>query len=331
MTIGIGAVGPGAGLAVFRTLQLAERTGTGSIGGYAVYAAIGQDGILHRAETQRGGSATLFTRGEKTGVEPPEEIATAMYAAVMSSGPDRPDPLSQFLPADADIGLVTGHRLPNAAGHDGNALNGSVLRFMEQGLTAEAALQKVLDDNPQADAGMIALGPGRGIAMLNSERVSRRPDLGNAHLAGPGGTAISILHNAIWPSATLAPLLAEFGLELMVGARKPIGAVVVAAGTPIAFAARDRVIVDERGVALRIETKDGRIVAGRHNCAAVYVGAQVVHADTVLGITLEEPNVVVAAGKVVSLSGQQSFQISYGPETKKQGGTNVHEQHAGVT
>lgn len=313
MTIGIGATGRNAGLAVFRTLQLAERAGTGSIGGYAVFAAIGEDGRLHRAETQRGGTTTLFTLGERTGVEPSEEIATARYAAVMSSGPDRPAPLSQFLPADGDVGLVTGHRLPNGAGADGVPLNLSVLAAMQRGATAEAALEDVLGAAPDADAGMIALGPAGGIAMLNSTRVSRRPDLGSALLRAPGA-AIAILHNAIWPARPLAPLLAEAGLEMMVRLRAPLGAAEVVAGTPVVVAGRDRLIVDEHRVALRIETTDARLVTGRQNCAAIYLNAQVVHGDTILGITTEEPNVVVEDGKVVTLSGQPRFLISYGPE-----------------
>ncbi|MBN8999795.1 MAG: hypothetical protein J0H54_10505, partial [Rhizobiales bacterium] len=208
MTIGIGAIGPNAGLAVFRTLELAERIGSGAIGGYAVFAAIGDDGTLHRAETQRGGTRTLFTLGEQTGVTPPREIAEARYAAVMSSGPDRPAPLSQFLPGDGRVGLVTGHRLPNASGSDGRPYNAAVLDGMRSGSTAAAALEEVLGGAPDADAGMIALGPKAGIAMRNSARVARRPDLGSSLLTGPGGTAIAILHNAIWPAASLAPLLA---------------------------------------------------------------------------------------------------------------------------
>jgi hypothetical protein len=311
MTIGIGATGPNAGLAVFRTLQLAERIGSGAIGGYAVFAAIDRDGRLHRAETQRGGTTTLFTSGERTGVAPPQEIATAPYAAVMSSGPDRPAPLSQYLPADAAVGLVTGHRLPNGAGRDGRALNDAVLAGLAEGLTAAAALARVLDAEPDADAGMIALGPGRGIALANSARVARRPDLGSALLTGPEGAAIAILHNAIWPSRTLAPLLAEAGLEMMLAAHAPLGTVEVAAGTPVVLADCDRVHVDVAGVAYRVETTDGRIVAGRHNCAAIYIGAEVVGPAGVLGHTLEEPNVMVEDGRIASLSGQSRFRLGY--------------------
>jgi hypothetical protein len=317
MTIGIGAAGPRAGLAVFRALQIAERAGSGSIGGYAVFAAIAGDGTLHRAETQRGGTATLFTAGERTGVEPPDDIANAPFAALMSSGPDRPAPLSQFLPGDGGIGLVTGHRLPNAAGPDGVPLNASVLAWMGRGLSADAALARVLDAAPDADAGMIALGPGRGIAMLNSARVARRPDLGSALATSPAGAAVAILHNAIWPARTLAPLLAEIALEVMVSSRAALGTIEVRTGVAVVASERDRVIVDDRGVAVRIETTDARIVHGRWNCAAIYVGAEVVRDGSVLGATMEEPNVVVEDGVVVRLSGQPRFVIPYGEKSRK--------------
>lgn len=316
MTIGIGAMGPNAGLAVFRTLQMAERIGEGAIGGYAVFAAIDGEGKVHRAETQRGGTTTLFTRGEKTGVSPPDVIASAPFAAVMSSGPDRPAPLSQFLPADGQVGLVTGHRLPNGAGLDGRRLNDAVLAAMGEGLSARSALKQVLDANPQSDAGMIALGPGRGIELMNSARVAQRPDLGTAQLAGPDGSAIAILHNAIWPAATLAPLLAETGLEWMLRSQAPIGTVDIRAGIPVMAGDRDRLIVNEDGIAERAETTDGRIVTGRHNCAAIYLGAEVVCGDRILGVTSEEPNVIVEDGRIISLSGQRQFSINYSRKTK---------------
>jgi hypothetical protein len=309
-------MGPNAGLAVFRTLQMAERIGEGAIGGYAVFAAIDNEGKVHCAETQRGGTTTLFTRGEQTGVSPPDVIASAPFAAVMSSGPDRPAPLSQFLPADGEVGLVTGHRLPNGAGLDGRRLNDAVLAAMARGLSASAALRQVLDANPQSDAGMIALGPGRGIDLMNSARVAQRPDLGTALLGGPDGSAIAILHNAIWPATTLAPLLAETGLEWMLRSQAPSGTVGVPAGIPVMAGDRDRLVIDRDGIAKRVETTDARIVTGRHNCAAIYIGAEVVCGGELLGVTAEEPNVVVEDGRIVALSGQDHFSINYRTKTK---------------
>ena len=231
MTIGIGAIGPNAGLAVFKGLQAAERVGTGSIGGFAVFAAISEDGRLFMSETQRGGTATLFTAGETSGVLPPSEIAAAPYAAVMSSGPDRPAPLSQFLAADPAIGLVTGHRLPNAAGRAGIALNKAVLALMGRGMSAQVALAEVLDAEPDADAGMIALGKGLGIAARSSRLVEGRPDLGAARRVAEEAT-VEVLHNAIKPHASLAPLVADIVLGVLQPTFLPAGSITVHAGTP---------------------------------------------------------------------------------------------------
>jgi len=133
MTIGIGAYGPNAGWAVYDALKAAEKVGSGAIRGFVTFAAIGEGGVLYRADTQRGGSMTLFTEGETTGVEPPPLVATARFAGLISSGPDRPEPLAQYLTADPKGGLVTGHRIPPTTGVSGEAMNCEALGLMVSG------------------------------------------------------------------------------------------------------------------------------------------------------------------------------------------------------
>ncbi|GMG85012.1 hypothetical protein LNKW23_42280 [Paralimibaculum aggregatum] len=315
MTIGIGAAGQNAGLAVFRALQAAERVGQGAIGGFAVFAAIDAAGRLHRAETQRGGTATLFTEGERTGTPPPPEIAAAPVAAVMSSGPDRPAPLSRFLAADPAAGLVTGHRLPNTPGADGRAVNEAVLAGMAAGLAAGEALAAVLGANPEIDAGMIALDRAGGVAAGNSRLVAGRPDLGTAGLRR-GDAAVEVLHNAIRPAASLAPLVAEIAMAVLAPPPAAAGHAVVEAGTPLALGPANRVVVDAGGRALRVEVTAPLLLTGRLACAAVMLGAEVVHDGTLLGTTMEEPNVLVEGGRILRLSGQARFAIPYAaPET----------------
>ncbi len=312
MTIGIGAAGPNAGLAVFRALVAAEAVGTGAIGGFAVFAALTANGRVFRAETQRGGSATLFTEGETTGTAPPPEIAAAQFAALMSSGPDRPVPLSQFLAA-SEAGLVTGHRLPNTPGPDGRPVNEAVLAAMAEGSSAEKALASVLDRDPEVDAGMIALGPGHGLAAANSRRVAVRPDLGSAQMAA-GNAAVAVLHNAIRPSAELAPLVAAVAFEVMAPPHVVAGHAIVRAGTPVACAETHRLTIGPDGVATLVETTDARIVNGRHACAAIYLGASVVRDGIPLGRTVMEPNVLVEDGRIQLLSGQSEIRIPYAKE-----------------
>ncbi|GAB5374645.1 MAG: hypothetical protein AcusKO_11070 [Acuticoccus sp.] len=308
MTIGIGAAGPRAGLAIFRALEAAERVSTGAIGGFAGFAAIDGEGKLHWAETQRGGTATLFTRGESVGGAPPEAVANAPLAALISSGPDRPAPLSQFLAADPAVGLVTGHRLPNSVGANGIALNSAVLGAMSGGAGAGAALEAVLGEARDADAGMIALGRGRGIAALNSPLVALRPDLGAVSLS-EGAARVEILHNAITPRLYLAPLIGELAIGIMAPAPEPAGVVTVRSGTPLRKAAAKRILAGSDGVATAIETDVDQYLYGRHNCAAVYLGTPVEMTGRLVGTTAMEPNVIVEDGRVVSLSGQTTVDI----------------------
>src|SRR3546814_1977272 len=98
---------------------------------------------LFRSDTQRGGTATLV--GAKG--TPPPAFASARLVALISSGPDRPEPLMQFTPADAAVGMVTGHRLPNTPGVDGRPLNLAVLARLQQGETPRQAVEAVLAAN----------------------------------------------------------------------------------------------------------------------------------------------------------------------------------------
>ena len=313
MTIGILAVGPDAGLAVFEALAAAEKIASGAIGGFAAFAAIDPGGKLVRAETQRGGTATLFTDGERTGAEPPPAFATARMAAVMSSGPDRPAPLSQFVAGEAGVGLVTGHRLPNAVGHDGRPVNLQVLDWLAQGRSAREAVENAIRDNPESDAGLIACDLAGGVHAINSPRVAARPDLGHARREG-SSAVVEVLHNAIRPVASLAGLVCEIAMNVMVPADRAVGRVVVRAGTPLRRAAANRILMTA-GEVQAVETTDRLILSGRHNCAAVYLGAEVVNDGELLGFTLMEPNAVVDDGHIVRLSGQQEVAIGYrGPE-----------------
>lgn len=312
MTIGIAAHGRNAGLAVLRALAAVEKVATGSIGGYAVFAAIDAEGVLYRAETQRGGTATLFVDGETTGAAPPNAAAVARTAGLMSSGPDRPTPLDQFVPAVPGVGLVTGHRLPNAAGVSGRPLNLDILDRLAAEANARAAVDTVLDANTEADAGVIAVDAHGRIYARNSARVSQRPDIGHARREDPEtGAVVEVLHNAIFPIRSLAALAAEIALDAMVPRDRVDGSVIVSAGVEVVPGDDNRVVVDAAGTVLRVETTDHRVTRGHHNCAAIYIGARVVHDGHILGHTLFEPNVVVEDGCIVSMSGQSSMCIGY--------------------
>lgn len=310
MTIAIGAYGPKAGQAVFEALRAAERVATGSLGGFATFAAITRDGVLLRRETQRGAAATLFTAGERTGTEPPEEIANAIAAGVISSGPDRPEPLAQFVPADATAGLVSGHRLPQSTGVDGRPLNVAALEGLRAGLSAEAAVARVLAANPEADAGLLAVDLKGGVASRNSARVERRYDLGHARRESKThGAVVEVLQNSIRPFPSLAALAAEIAIDVMVGEAPAIGAFVVNAGMSVELGPEALIEIDANDVARRLVTTDPLVMRGAHICAPIYAGSPVYRAGKLIGYSRLEPIVELKDARLVSLIGQPSVRI----------------------
>lgn len=312
MTIGIAAYGPSAGLAVFAGLRAAELIGRGAIGGFVSYAAIDSGGCLRRHQTQRGGTHTLFIEGETTGTPPPAEVATARVAAVISSGPERPEPLAQFLAADAAGGLVTGHRLPNAPSIDGRPLNREVLEHLLAGAPARDAVSRVIDRNPEADVGLIAVDLHGGLYGCNSRRVCRRPDLGQARLEDEErGLAVEVLHNAIRPFPVLADTVAAVAFEVLRGEPQPDGWITIKVGVPVALGVENAVHCDRDLAAVRVTTTDPVLVRGRQVGAAVYLYSRVYRDDDFIGLTMFEPIMTVEEGRIVEMSGQKTIRMSY--------------------
>lgn len=309
MTIGIGVMGPKAGLAAFEALAAVERVGRGAIGGFVSFVAITADGELHRAETQRGGTSTLFTDAECTGVPPPPEIANAPIAGLMSSGPDRPTPLSQFTPGAAGAGIVTGHRLPNmpgpgSSGSDGVPLNQAVLARMQAGEPAGPAAAAVLEQNPEADAGIIALGIDGDSFVGNTAHVARRGDLGQAVLHEPTiGATIAVLHNAIHPHRALAELAAEIALDVMAPMDRLDFRIRVGTEALLELGSENAIHVDHDGNAQHITVTQASWLGPSRDGAVIDFAATVRQGDRLIGHTIAEPYCVVEHGKLISLSG----------------------------
>src|SRR3546814_14329001 len=116
MTIGIAAYGTAAGSAVLAGLDAVEAVGAGEIRGFGVFRALAPDGTTIDAETQRGGCTALRATLRDRGLLAVAEAAPV--AALISSGPDRPEPLTRFLPASR-ARLVTGHPPAGAEGRRG--------------------------------------------------------------------------------------------------------------------------------------------------------------------------------------------------------------------
>jgi hypothetical protein len=309
MTIGIAAHGPNAGLAIYRSLRATERVGSGSIGGFVTFAVITADGKLLRHETQRGGTSTLFIEGEITGTDPPPEVAAATCAAVISSGPDRPEP-EKFLSADPLAGLVTGHRMPIAIGVDGVAVNQQVLDLMKGGKPAQIAVDTVIDRNPEVDAGLIAIDRGGQVYGRNSTRVLRRPDLAEAR-ASREGASVVVFYNAIRPHTVLAGLVTEMALDTMLGIPTPDGQIVVNAGIPVIAGTGTAIYCDADGVATHVTTNELGVLTGRRIGTGVYLGSPIYKDGKLIGHTMLETMTAFQDGKLASLGGQKMFSFGY--------------------
>lgn len=304
MTIGIAAFGPDAGLAVWRALRAVEAVGRGAVGGFASLVAIGPDANVLRAETQRGGAGGLFGGGP-----PPPGLAAARFAGIMSSGPDRPEPLAQFTPADGAVGLVTGHRLPNVPGAGGRPLNEEVLGLMRAGAGPRAATARALAANPLADAGIIALDRRGRLWAADAPAVRARGDRGAARRGSArAGAAVAVLHNAILPHRPLAALAAEMALDAMRPVDRVDATVPVRAGVPVSLGDRARWLLDADGRLAGVQTADPRHLAGRWSLG---LGWRVeVHRGGVLwGRAVHEPYLVVEDGRLASADGRTALEL----------------------
>ena len=311
MTIGIAVAGTNAGLAAFRALEAVERVARGAIGGFVSFVAISQDGRLLRAETQRGGTTTLFVDAETTGVPPPPDIAEARLAALMSSGPDRPAPLAQFTPGDAAVGLVTGHRLPNMPGEGRTTpLNAAVLARLRAGADPRTAIETELAAHPEADAGLIVVDRAGRIHAANSAFVRTRGDLGEDRREDAAhGHKVAVLHTAIHPIDGLAGLAAAVALDCMAPADRADFTVTLEAGMALELDATDALHLDDAGRVARVTVRHRSWLAGRRDGAVVNFATPVLQHGRIVGHTTAEPYCVTEAGQLVSLSGQPAAAI----------------------
>ncbi|OZI46738.1 DUF6963 family protein [Bordetella genomosp. 5] len=292
MTIGVAAAGPHAGAAVYDAVLTAELLGRGAIGGFAVLAVLLADGRLEYRTTQREGISSL---------DLPAAWRDAPYAAVISSGPDRPEPLTQFLAGEAGVGLVTGHRLPNLAGTDGVPLNQSVLRRMAQGEAPQAAVDAVLGTHAQWDAGLLALDTGGRIGLADTARVLRRNDLGRFERRTPAAS-LALLHNSIYARGDLAAQVGERAWCTLTGAPAALRFVTLTRATTLGTAPHDRVDIDAQGHITAIATANPRLARLDRRGTVIYLGTEVWSEGAMVGHATTELYVEVRDGRVLPAS-----------------------------
>ena len=305
MTIGIAVSGPMAGLAAFEALRVIERVTRGAIGGFVSFVVLTDDGGLLAAATQAGGTATLFDGPEAVDAWPPPAFAAAPRAALISSGPNRPEPLIQFTPADPAAGLVTGHRLPHTPGQDGLPLNVAVLQRLKRGETPQQAVEAELAQHPGADAGLIALARDGTLFAADSALVRGRQDRGSFLGQDPrSGARCAVLHNSIFPAAPLAPLAAAIAFDTIAPAGDADAYVTLPAGTGLELGSEPGLHLADGGAPVRLTVTDAAWLTGCRHGAALPQGAAVRRNGVLVGRVLVGPYCVAENGILVSLSGR---------------------------
>ncbi|MEQ9335111.1 hypothetical protein [Thalassobaculum sp.] len=311
MTIGIAARGASAGRAVLAGLAAVEAVGSGEIRGFGVFRALGPDGVPIDAETQDGGGSALIADLECRGLLRQAEAATV--AALISSGPDRPTPLTQFLAA-GPAGLVTGHRRPDRPGSDGVAVNIAALRLLAAGTAPQTAVAAVLDANPELDAGLIAVTVA-GIGMAETDRVRRRSDRGSARLTVRGGAAeVAVLHNAIQPFEGLAALAAGAARTVLESALPLPAAVRLTAGMTVEASAGDGLWLAPDGTVARVANANPSLAGfAGWTSGAVYLGTPVYRGGVRVGTTVTEAYCRLDDGRIAEVA-PASDTVSWQPD-----------------
>jgi hypothetical protein len=298
VTIGIAACGPGAAAAIVAALSASERFASGAIGGFVSLAAI-VDGRIERAELQVGGASALLAMGR------PQWLASAHCAVLMSSGPNRPEPLAQFTPGDPRIGLVTGHRFPNSSGRDGRPLNQSALALIGSGHDPQAAVEAVARANPEADAGLLAITPDGRIGLEDCAYLDQFVDRGHAVLTGEAGI-VAVTHNGIAPHKGLALVVAELALQQLTAPQHDQPRIELRAGIPLRIGSRNAVQVDGRGHATALQVTNPKLMQGTNSFGLGY-RARVIGSDD--RCLLYEPYMVSRDGVLLSIDGADSARL----------------------
>lgn len=315
-TIAIVASGPRAGEAVFRALQAAEKIATGSIHGIANMYVITDDGEIRTFHNYgRGGTATLFVRGEETGVDPPPDVASARIAGIVSTGPRQPslEPYDGPHPYYQDhVGFVIGHRIPDDRGRSGLPVDHEVLLLMKEGMTPREAVDRVMKSNPRVDAGLIAVNVEGNLAMHNSRLVDERPDYGRARgVDKPTGAVIETILNEIHPPQAVAQLVVNIGLDTMTRSQEAEKEIVVKSGLKLVRGRENSVEVNDDLEAVLITTTEERYLTGRHWAAIPYILSRVVKNGETLGFTEMELLGRLENGVIKSLSFQESAGVRF--------------------
>lgn len=307
MTIGIATYGPNAGGAAIAALRSVEAIGRGAISGFVSLAIADESGAITCFSCQNKGTGGLFVDNAI-----PDSVREAKYAALMSSGPNRPEPLQNFTPSKAETGIITGHRMPNTTDGNGSRLNDLVLELVQNGMAAQLAMEKVLNDNPNADAGFLMLSFQDGLFAANAKSVTSRADQGlfiRQDLEKKFGAGA--IHNAIEPNKAIANLAVETALDYMFPSDNAEQKIIFAAGVELKIKDTVFVNVNTNGVVQEINVTNSNYLSGECHIGIGFE-VPVFKAGRQIGKMKYEPFMQVIDGVLVLIDGFEKLSVAVG-------------------
>jgi hypothetical protein len=181
---------------------------------------------------------------------------------------------------------------------------------MQKGLSARAAVDRVMGANEDLDVGLIAVDRKGLVAMHNSALVDKRYDYGRARGEDPAsGAVVETIFNEIHPPQAVAQLVVNVALEIMSDARKPDFQITVKAGTKVGLANENVVEVDGNMLATRITTTVPAHLTGEKVAVIPYILTKVVQQGKTIGYTINEPLSVLQDGVIKTVSTQKEMKI----------------------
>jgi hypothetical protein len=199
--------------------------------------------------------------------------------------------------------------MPNTIGAAGIKLNDEVLSLMRSGRSPEKAVEHVVAANPDIDAGMIALSLDGHAFAANTVCVQKRRDIGRAAIGLlEQGAQVIVLHNAIRPHRPIAALASEIAMDVMQPDDRPDGWITFRAGIPLVLGAMNAVGVNSDGVVEAVIVENHRLLAGPQSLGIGFEAPVLRHAEAI-GVTLYEPYMVVADGRLQTVDGQSELSV----------------------
>jgi hypothetical protein len=306
MTIGVIIRGPHAGAALVKCMASIEKIASGSIGGFVSLVVLRRGAQPVFYECQTGGVNALF--GVDASRNLPSELMESDRAALISSGPNRPEPLHRFLSWDKTGNMVSGHRFPHTKTSKGIPLNESALGILRAQGCDQQALVELLQDNATLDAGLVAMDSAGHIFQGDTNRVQVRGDTASL-VFDTQDYAFAITLNSIRPPMLIVNLLGEkFKQQLDIDDRPVLCVSAMASIT----AAKDKSVeINDVNEVININTPETCWFSPCNEGALIETGTPITRQGVPVGRIQDEPYVITTNGKIESLSGLKSICLRY--------------------